>query len=386
MSVPSVMGNNSYECQNGSSNHSFIFDPECQEEICTVCGFVAVPSYKRFQKFIEERAEQKTTIAVPVPEATTVPADPGRMMFAMSAIQIGESSEQQQSGQKLEPQEYNFDSSNNDELTPPSFCDREFIISKTTELDFSCGGFLSTKIDQRNVDFVGKHVNTQHFNKIRYINNYIMSSTGMTTYKNAIWMVASYSDKLHLPPHTKERAAEVFRKIYYSTTNIHNSKNNVCACIYFACKEAKINRSFEDIAFVAEEDPDYTSEIYKTYQKIIKLLDLKVPKNFDIPSEISFLGSKLRLDERNTRLAMKMYTEVKSKKQIFFSGRAPRIVATTLLFIAILVNNQYINQKEFCKNTNVTEYILRNRVRDHLRSRHFEDYKKQILPKRLLTI
>ena len=346
--------------------HNFIYDGETSEEICVKCGFVQIPNYKRAQQILEEKSVNKLEhfdfMNLPKPAAVTIETP---VMHAMSATVI--LSEEQQDIESIRPK-------------------RDYIIAKTTEVDFSCGGFLSTKIDGRNVDFVGKHVNSQHFNKIRYINNYIMSSTGLATYKNAIWMIASFSDKLHLPAHCKERAAEIFRKIYYQTTNIHNSKNSVCACLYYACKESKINRTMDDIARVAEEGSKYNSQIFKTLQKLVKVLDLDGTKNFPIPDEIAFLGSKLHFDENNVRVAIEMYKNVKARKRIYFTGKAPRIIASTLLYIASMINDQDINEVEFCKQTNVTQYILRNRVRENLKSKHFRPWRRQIKYSRLKSI
>lgn len=351
--------------------HSFIYDGETSEDICTKCGFVQIPNYKRAQKILEEQAQNRIE-------------DFHFMNLPRTEQQQPQQSQQQQTVNIAAPvmAMAAVILENPDQLKPR----RDYIIAKTTEVDFSCGGFLSTKIDGRNVDFVGKHVNSQHFNKIRYINNYIMSSTGLATYKNAIWMIASFSDKLHLPNHCKERAAEIFRKIYYQTTNIHNSKNSVCACLYYACKESKINRTMDDIARVAEEGTKYNSQIFKTLQKLVKVLDLDGTKNFPIPDEIAFLGSKLHFDENNVRVAIEMYKNVKARKRIYFTGKAPRIIASTLLYIASLINDQDINETEFCKQTNVTQYILRNRVRENLKSKHFRIWRRQIKYSRLKSI
>jgi len=142
----------------------------------------------------------------------------------------------------------------------------------------------------------------------------------------------------------------------------------------------------DDIARVAEEGSKYNSQIFKTLQKLVKVLDLDGTKNFPIPDEIAFLGSKLHFDENNVRVAIEMYKNVKARKRIYFTGKAPRIIASTLLYIASMINDQDINEVEFCKQTNVTQYILRNRVRENLKSKHFRPWRRQIKYSRLKSI
>jgi transcription initiation factor TFIIIB Brf1 subunit/transcription initiation factor TFIIB len=310
--------------------HSMIFDPESGEEICTGCGQVAF--VRGFDKEEQELPNPNFTLTHNLHDGKPDP---------------------------------------NSNPTPTA----GYIVPKQTDLDFSCGGFLSTKIDARNTDAVGKRVNSAHFNKMRFINNYILSSTEMSTYKNAIWNVASISDRLNLPGPVKERAAEIFKRIYNHKNNIHNSKNVVCACIYHACREARIFRKMPDIASAAMEKPEYTSQIFRTYRKLLDSLKLNVTKNFPIIEEISNMGSRAAIPESIVRDACSIYTQVKNKDRIYFAGKSARITAATLIWIAAYHRSRIIDDDSLADDASITSYILHRRVNEHFQNtNYFDEY------------
>lgn len=316
--------------------HKFITDIDSQEEICIMCGIVQIPSYKK-------KEDQEIVLDVGIETQATQPTTEG------------------------------------------------FIVSRATAIDFSNGGFLATKIDQRNRDVVGKKVNTQHYNKVRYMNNYILSATGMGTYKHAIWQISQISDKLNLPYHVRERSCEVFKRNYNLKTNIHNSRNIVCACVYFACKEGRINRKMEDIAAIVLEEKSgisskINSDIFTAYQKLIEDLKLTSPKNFGMYEEISYVSTRIGLSERVSRQAYDIYLEVRSKDRIYFAGKSAKITATSLLYIAaaMLEESRKFDEAGFGnidvikEVAGITPYILKKRVFEHLGHRHFRKYKEQV--------
>lgn len=335
-------------------NHKYIYDNETSEDICCNCGCVAYRSYEieGTNKIIEGEKAQEM----------------GAMMNAMTMktnlnLELGNM-----------PMPINDTSSV--ELNNVEFATNEVIVPRQTEMDFSCGGLLSTKIDTRNTDFVGKKIDKAHFGKMRHMNNYILSSEGLGTYKRSIWLIKSVSDRLSLPPFVQERAGEIFRKMYFSRTNIHNSKNIVCACLYYACKEARIDRTLSDLANAVMEKPKYKSDIFITFQKVIKHLGLNTPKNFSTVDEIHHLGARMGLSEKICRYAADIYLDVKSRDRIYFSGKDPKLIATILLYISSSIHDRYrIDLDDFSDITKINTYILRKRIHDHLAHPNFEKYR-----------
>lgn len=317
--------------------HHTIFDDETGTDICDKCGIVLLPSYLRESDETEEEKEED---------------------------QQKRKREQQKSHQLQ---------------------NRDMIVSKPTQVDFSCGGFLSTTMDKRNRDFIGKSVNSAMFNKLRILHSYVLSSNQMGTFKNAIWTVASVSDRLQLPPFVKERAAEVFKKIYNSRSNIHNSKAVVCGCIYFACKEARINRNLRDIALAAQEYKEYTSDIFGAYQAIVDFLRLDVPKNFKIVEEISYLGSRVGVPEKTIRKACEMYSLVRKqtgRDRIYFAGKVPRITGAALICMAhkMMGDNggNGLDMAKLCSLTEIPDATLQRRIDS------YEPYVKSLMENDML--
>jgi len=269
-----------------------------------------------------------------------------------------------------------------------------FIVPKATNIDFSNGGFLSTTIDPRNVDSQGKSTDRSYTNKLKYNHNYILSSMGVQqTYKNSIWRIKSYSDKLGLPIYVQERAADVFKRMYHSKANIHNSNNMVCACIYFACKEHNINKKLEDIAMVSKSGREGTKTLKKSiflcYQDLIFLQTgetrFKIPRYPTMEQDISYVGNKIGLPEPTIRYAMNILLDVKQRDRLFFSGKSSKLTSTILLYISALIHNDFLRDDvsveidEFCScvGTGISQYILKKRAEDYLNHEYFEEYKKK---------
>jgi len=278
---------------------------------------------------------------------------------------------------------YNTPETSTEEFELTDEIKKNCIVPKPARLDFSNGGFLSTVIDKKNVDFIGKKVNSALFNKIRCASNYIASSQGLSTFHHGMWMIASFANRLYLPPITKERAAELFNLIYQQKTNIHNSTNIVCACLYYAIKEAGIDRKPVDIATVAQKDnpADYASEIFNTYQNLIQELNLPSPKYYGTVREIDHLGSKMGLNQKVIRYAIEIYQEVKAKDKIYFIGKSARLIATILLYISASIfqrNDELVDEDVFASVADITTYILRKRVNDYLNHENFKKYRDQM--------
>lgn len=268
----------------------------------------------------------------------------------------------------------------------------DMIVPKRTDIDFSNGGFLSTKIDSRNVDSTGKSTDRTYTNKLKYNHQYILSSMGVQqTYRNSIWKIKTFSNRLGLPVHVQERAAEVFRKMYNSKANIHNSNNMVCACVYFACKEHKINRKMSDIALAAMQELDGTKPLRKSiflcYQSIIFGLGMSIPKHPTYEQEIVYVGNRIGLPEATIRYAINMLNDVRSKEKLFFAGKSAKLTAAVLLYISALIHNDFMREdiekdieiEQFCKvvGGGISQYILKKRAEEYLSDPLFAVYNEK---------
>lgn len=267
-----------------------------------------------------------------------------------------------------------------------------YIIPKQTGIDFSNGGFLSTTIDSRNVDSQGKSIDRSYTNKLKYNHNYILSSMGaQQTYKQSIWRIRVYSDRLRLPICVQELAANVFQKMYHQKANIHNSKNMVCACIYFACKVHGINKKLGDISEIAKSSKDSVKPMKKSiflcYQDLIFRetgeTRFNIPKYPTMEQDISYVGNKIGLPQPTIRYAMDMLQQIKEKDRLFFSGKSSKLTSTILLYISALIHNDFLREgvnveiEEFCNcvGTGISQYILKKKADDYLKHPFFEEYR-----------
>lgn len=273
-----------------------------------------------------------------------------------------------------------------------------FIIPHATNIDFSNGGFLSTTIDSRSVDSQGKSVDRTYTNKLKYNHNYILSSMGMQpTKKNSIWRIKAYSDKLGLPIHVQERAAEIFNRMYDAKANIHNSNNMVCACIHFACREHKINKKLEDIAKTSKgygyggtgTTKLLKKSIFMCYQDLVFKNTgeprFKMPKHPSQDQDIMYVGNRIGLPEATIRYAITILHDIKSKDRLFFAGKSPKLTAMILLYISALIHNDFLRDnvnveiEEFCTKvgTGISQYILKKRAYEYLDHPFFAEYKER---------
>jgi len=352
-------------------NHEckFVFDAESQENICSTCGVVEGTGVNE-----EEEREQNFRLTSMVDQAASLATELAAEKLGVEADRI------------------------------PVSGTEGFIVPHATNIDFSNGGFLSTTIDSRNVDSQGKSIDRTYTNKLKYNHNYILSSMGMQqTKKNSIWRIKSYSDKLGLPVHVQERAADVFNRMYDVKANIHNSNNMVCACIHFACREHKINKKLGDIALVARGQRRGISippkkkddikllkkSIFLCYQDLVFLNSgetrFKMPKHPSMEQDILYVGNRIGLPEATIRYATNILYDVRSKDRLFFAGKSPKLTSMILLYISALIHNDFLRDSinieidEFCSNvgTGISQYILKKRAKEYLDHPYFSEYKKK---------
>jgi transcription initiation factor TFIIIB Brf1 subunit/transcription initiation factor TFIIB len=328
----------------------FIHDAETLENVCFLCGCVEGTQ-------IDEKFEKENTIAL--------------MSFELTA-------------------------ENNDFASTTVYRTEDMIIPRKTHIDFSNGGFLSTKIDARNVDAQGKRTNSSYTNKLKYNQNFMLSASNPPTLKNSIWKISAYGDKMNLPPPVQELAAEIFQKMYDAKANIHNSSNMVCACLYYACKVHGLNKKIEDIATMVSDEATVIKQVKKSvfscYEKLMETLDLKIPKHFSIPDDIVYVGNRIGLPEATIRYAVNMYHDVRARDRIFFSGKSNRLTATILLYISAMIHNDFIRSDKLeldhfihiVKGSGISLYILQKRANDYLHHPFFADHNVKVQERKII--
>lgn len=342
--------------------HRWISDPDTQESLCSTCGII----------------EQHTAAAI----------DP----------------EKELDFQKTEFKDQTTNTNtNNTSSTITAQTNGGCIIPHGSHVDFSNGGFLSTKIDARSVDFQGRRTDRCYTNKLKYNHNNMQSAANPQTLKNSIWRVSALGDRLNLPKYVQERVAQIFHSAYGRKASVHNSTNMVGACIFFACKEAGLNKKMIDIARMMV-DPDKKEEvkpmkksIFACYEKLVDpygAMNMSVPKHFTVTDDIIYVGNKIGLPEPTIRYTINMYRDIKEKDKrdkTMFAGKSARITAMVLLYISAKIHNDFIRMDNLdldnflCMGgAGISQYILQKKADDYLKHPYFAQYAKKVEEKKIL--
>jgi len=77
---------------------------------------------------------------------------------------------------------------------------------------------------------------------------------------------------------------------------------------------------------------------------------------------ISKIASHVRLSQKTQNTAIKLLEKAKDKKGIV--GKGPTGMAAAALYIAAIMNDQSLTQRELAKAADVTEVTVRNRYKE----------------------
>jgi transcription initiation factor TFIIB len=167
------------------------------------------------------------------------------------------------------------------------------------------------------------------------------------------------SDKLHIPASVEENAALIYRKaLDEGLIRGRSIKSIAAAALYAACRLTRTPRSLKEIA---EASTRRRKEISRCYRLLQRELDIKMP--VDDPSKyISKIASQVGLTQKTQNTAFKLLKGAKEKKGIV--GKGPTGMAAAALYIAAIINEQSLTQRELAKAADVTEVTVRNRYKE----------------------
>lgn len=223
---------------------------------------------------------------------------------------------------------------------------------------------LSTVIDRINRDAYGRKLPlSTRIRMLRLRQWQIRTQTSSSTNKNLAQSMTELNrlvDNLHIPFYVKERAALIYRKaLDNGLVRGRSAAGVIAAALYAACRIAEIPRTLKEVAFVSGINKE--KYIARCYRALLQGLDIRVPLEDPIRC-VPKIASKLKIPLKTQRIAIKILLE--SKRRGIASGKEPMGLAGSVLYIASLLNNEKISQKEISKVANITEVTLRNRNRD----------------------
>lgn len=229
---------------------------------------------------------------------------------------------------------------------------------------------LSTKIRRDNRDHAGKIIidpaMTSVLERIRTWDLRTQTrGPKCWSRKDAFGQLDRLRPKLALPDSVVEKAAYVYRKAQQKMkARISRTRTAaMAACVYIACREASIPRTFNEIA---EASNVKRREMWSAYRTIVLDLDLKVP-SVDLIGCLLKLSNKTGVSENIKRLGIDYMRQVTSINAA--GGKDPMALAATVLYIASQnLGDRNKSQRYFANIAGVSNITIKNRIQE-LRSK-----------------
>ncbi len=166
------------------------------------------------------------------------------------------------------------------------------------------------------------------------------------------------SSKISAPPSLKEKAAVIYRKSLDKGLVRGRSINAICsAALYAACRESATPRTIRDIAEASLVDK---KDIARCYRLLLQELNFNMPVANSL-TFVSKIAEKTHIPGKIQGEAIKILADAKRKR--FASGKDPMGLAAAALYIACLLHNEKVTQKDIAEAAGVTEVTVRNRYK-----------------------
>lgn len=166
------------------------------------------------------------------------------------------------------------------------------------------------------------------------------------------------SGKVNITPPLKEKAALVYRKALEKGLVRGRSINAITsAALYAACRETGTPRTLNDIAEASLVDK---KDVARCYRLLLQELKFNMPVA-DSLTYVSKIAEKNRITGRTQGTAITILADAKRKR--FAAGKDPMGLAAAALYIACLLNNERVTQKDIAEAAGVTEVTVRNRYK-----------------------
>ena len=217
---------------------------------------------------------------------------------------------------------------------------------------------LSTMIG-KNTDSTGTALSskTKHeFNRLR-IWDQRSKSRDTTRLSKGLTTLHGMKTKLGVPDNVIENAAYIYRKaVSAGMTRGRTTSSLVAASLYAACRKHGIPRTLDDIADVGNVEKKILS---RDLRMLIKKLELELDQ-YNPTSFISKISNNLNLKEKIKRDAINILK--RCEEQRITAGKHPVAQAAAVLYLASLLNDQTLNQKQLAKESGISEVTIRNIV------------------------
>lgn len=168
------------------------------------------------------------------------------------------------------------------------------------------------------------------------------------------------SSQLGLSPALKEHAARMYRKLIAGRLWRSRSIDaTAAAAVYAACRHRGSPRSIEEIA---EHSRESKKKISAHYRMLVTKLKLRMPISSPEMYVPRFI-SELNLSPEVQRLTMDILDRAREVRGLI-TGRDPRGLAAAAIYIASILTDSRVTQRDISDVSGVTEVTIRNRYKE----------------------
>jgi len=166
------------------------------------------------------------------------------------------------------------------------------------------------------------------------------------------------SDKLHIPPSIKEKAAVIYRKALDRGLVRGRSISAITAAsLYMACRITQTPRTLREIS---AESPIDKKDIARCYRLMLRELEMQMPKP-EAQLRVPKIAAKVGVGERTQQTAVELLRKATKLKTT--AGKDPMGLAAAALYIACVMCDEKRTQKTIADAAGVTEVTIRNRYK-----------------------
>jgi len=221
---------------------------------------------------------------------------------------------------------------------------------------------LSTVINPANKDASGKPLSPSMKSTITRLRTWDSRSQSHASedknLRQALSELGRLKDKLTISSSVLEKAAYIYRKaLEKKLVRGRSISAMIAASLYAACRETEIPRTLNDVAEAANVK---RKDISRCYRLLHQELELKMPVVDSIQC-IARISSKLEINEKTKRFAVKILKETQERKES--AGKDPMGLAAAALYLSCVKNGMSVTQREIADVAGVTEVTIRNRYK-----------------------
>ncbi len=223
---------------------------------------------------------------------------------------------------------------------------------------------LSTMIDWRDHDSQGKRFSARRRSEIYRLRKWqIRTRVHSSVDRNLAQAMAELdrlASQLGLSKAIKEQAALLYRKLIVRRLARSRSIDAmVGAAIYAACRLARAPRSLEEIARHSRVSK---KKIGQHYRLLVEKLKLRMPIS-DPANYVPRFIAQLKLPGIVQKKVLEILAQAKATKGLV-TGRDPRGLAAAAIYIASILLDRRVTQRDIAMAAGVTEVTVRNRYKE----------------------